>query len=259
MAHLPVQKLRNQQLCSTAIATGPMRTRGGSPIKRANENRAPRAARRTLSGGSLPEVKLSKLIMWNLISLDGFFEGTEPWSLDWFQSLFDDELQQVALEQLHSAGALVFGRATYEGMAAYWSSASGEIADLMNRLPKVVFSRTLDRVEWQNASLVKSDVAPEIRRLKSLDKGQIYVFASADRICDADAGGIVRRVPDLHRPGCAGQRQAALRAQHWPPQVEATRSTTPRLGLRDSALHANVRPNAAMCRSNRRFSPLPFV
>jgi dihydrofolate reductase len=129
---------------------------------------------------SAPEVKLSKLIMWNLISLDGFFEGTEPWSLDWFQSLFDDELQQHVLEQLHAAAALVFGRATYEGMAAYWPSASGEIADLMNRLPKVVFSRTLDRVEWQNASLVKSGVGPEIRRLKSLDQGQIYVFGSAD-------------------------------------------------------------------------------
>ncbi len=126
------------------------------------------------------EVMLRKLIMWNLISLDGFFEGTEPWSLDWFQSLFDGELEQHALEQLHSAGALVFGRATYEGMAAYWSSASGEIADLMNRLPKVVFSRTLDRAEWQNTSLVKADVAAEVRRLKSVAKGEIFLFGSAD-------------------------------------------------------------------------------
>jgi dihydrofolate reductase len=123
---------------------------------------------------------LSKLIMWNLISLDGFFEGTEPWSLDWFQSLFNGELEQYALEQLHSAGALVFGRATYEGMAAYWSSASGEIAGLMNRLPKVVFSRTLDRAEWQNTSLVKGDVAAEVRRLKRVAKGQIFLFGSAD-------------------------------------------------------------------------------
>jgi dihydrofolate reductase len=118
--------------------------------------------------------------MWNLISPDGFFEGTEPWSLDWFQGLFDDELEQHSLEQLHSADALVFGRATYEGMAAYWSSTTGEIADLMNRLPKVVFSRTLDRAEWQNTSLVKGDVAPEARRLKSLGKGQLFVFGSAD-------------------------------------------------------------------------------
>jgi dihydrofolate reductase len=118
--------------------------------------------------------------MWNLISLDGFFEGTEPWSLDWFQSLFDGELEQYALEQLHSAGALVFGRATYEGMAAYWSSASGEIAGLMNRLPKVVFSRTLDRAEWQNTSLVKGDVAAEVGRLKRVAKGQIFLFGSAD-------------------------------------------------------------------------------
>jgi dihydrofolate reductase len=53
--------------------------------------------------------------MWNLISPDGFFEGTEPWSLDWFQGLFDDELERNSLEQLHFADALVFGRAAYEG------------------------------------------------------------------------------------------------------------------------------------------------
>jgi len=94
--------------------------------------------------------------------------------------LFDGELEQYALEQLHSAGALLFGRATYEGMAAYWSSASGEIAGLMNRLPKVVFSRTLDRAEWQNTSLVKGDVAAEVRRLKRVAKGQIFLFGSAD-------------------------------------------------------------------------------
>jgi dihydrofolate reductase len=128
--------------------------------------------------------------MWNLISLDGFFEGTEPWSLDWFQSLFDDELQQHSLEQLHSAGALVFGRATYEGMASYWSTASGEIADLMNHLPKVVFSRTLARTEWQNTSLVNADVALEVRRLKIQTKGEIFVFGSADLSATLMRGGL---------------------------------------------------------------------
>lgn len=123
---------------------------------------------------------MSKLIMWNLISLDGFFEGVEPWSLDWFQSLFDDDLQEYSLEQLRSTDALVFGRRTYEGMAAYWAPERGEIADFMNSLPKVVFSRTLDRAEWHNTTLIKGDVAPEVRRLKDRGEKNIFVFGSAN-------------------------------------------------------------------------------
>lgn len=125
---------------------------------------------------------MSKLIMWNLVSLDGFFEGTEPWSLDWFQTLFEDgdELMEHSIEQLRSADALVFGRATYDGMAAYWQSATGEIAEFMNRLPKFVFSRTIDRAEWENTTLIKGDVASQMRRIKSSVKRNIFVFGSAD-------------------------------------------------------------------------------
>jgi dihydrofolate reductase len=118
--------------------------------------------------------------MWNLISLDGFFEGPEPWSLNWFRSLFDDEMRQYSLEQLRSADMLVFGRFTYEGMAAYWASEHGEDADLMNGLPKVVFSRTLDRTEWRNTTLSSGDEVSEIRRLKSVGEGNLFVFGSAD-------------------------------------------------------------------------------
>jgi len=45
---------------------------------------------------------------------------------------------------------LLFGRETYEGMAAYWQTATGEVADFMNRLPKVVVSRIMDRADWAN-------------------------------------------------------------------------------------------------------------
>jgi dihydrofolate reductase len=123
---------------------------------------------------------MSKLIMWNLLTLDGFFDGVENWTLDWHQYVFDHELQGFGLEQLRSAGMLLFGRVTYEGMAAYWQSAQGEDAEFMNRLPKVVFSRTLDRAEWKNTKLVKGDVASEVRELKRQGERNIFVFGSGN-------------------------------------------------------------------------------
>ena len=123
---------------------------------------------------------MSKLILWNLITLDGFFEGAESWALDWLGYVWGAELEQFSLEQLRGAAALVFGRVTYEGMAAHWQSATGEVARFMNDLPKIVFSRTLDCAAWNNTKLVKSDAAVEVMALKGQCDGDIFVFGSAD-------------------------------------------------------------------------------
>jgi len=116
--------------------------------------------------------------MWNLITLDGFFDGVESWALDWHKYVWDDELEGFSVEQLRSAGMLLFGRVTYEGMAAYWQSAQGEVANFMNSLPKVVFSRTLDRADWKNTKLVNGDAASEVLELKRQGERNMFVFGS---------------------------------------------------------------------------------
>jgi dihydrofolate reductase len=118
--------------------------------------------------------------MWNLMTLDGFFEGPESWSLDWHLQVWGDELERFSIEQLRTADMLLFGRVTYDGMAAYWQKATGEVADFMNRLPKVVVSGTLDRADWNNTTLVRNNAAAEVRKLKAKGKGDIFVFGSAD-------------------------------------------------------------------------------
>jgi dihydrofolate reductase len=123
---------------------------------------------------------MSKLIMWNLLTLDGFFEGAASWDLDFHKCVWGDELELFSVEQLRTANTLLFGRVTYEGMAAYWQSAQGEDADLMNSLPKVVVSRTLDRAEWNNTKLIKGDAASEVLELKRQGQGNMFVFGSAD-------------------------------------------------------------------------------
>jgi len=61
---------------------------------------------------------MGKLIMWNLVTLDGFFEGAKSWDLDWHQDVCGEELEQSSIEQLRSTDRLLFGRVTYEEMAA---------------------------------------------------------------------------------------------------------------------------------------------
>lgn len=123
---------------------------------------------------------MSKLIMWNVITLDGYFEGEKNWDLSFHEIVWGTELERFSLEQLNSAAYLVFGRITYEGMAEYWKTAQGEIADLMNKLPKIVCSRTQNSVDWNNSILLKENVGDEIAKLKANSNKDMYVFGSAN-------------------------------------------------------------------------------
>ena len=123
---------------------------------------------------------MRKLIMWNIITLDGYFEGSRNWDLTFHNVIWGEELERLSIEQLHSADYLVFGRVTYEGMAAYWTNAEGEIADLMNSIPKLVFSKTLKNAGWNNTTLISENASDEIRRLKATGGKDLYVFGSAN-------------------------------------------------------------------------------
>jgi dihydrofolate reductase len=125
---------------------------------------------------------MRKLIMWNFITLDGYFEGNKNWDLSFHESIWGQELEKISIEQLTSADFLVFGRITYEGMAAYWKTAEGEgeVTGLMNNIPKLVFSRTLKAVDWNNTTLVKGNASAEISRLKADGNRNMFVFGSAN-------------------------------------------------------------------------------
>jgi dihydrofolate reductase len=122
---------------------------------------------------------MRSLIMWNLITLDGYFEGRKNWDLPWHERVWSEDLERFILEQFDSTAMLLFGRVTYEGMAAYWQTEQGEAADFMNNLPKVVCSRTLQEAAWDNTTLAKGEAVDEVARLKHQGSGNIFVFGSA--------------------------------------------------------------------------------
>jgi hypothetical protein len=79
---------------------------------------------------------MGRLIMRNMVTLHGYFEGSKAWDLGWHDVGWGDELERLSIEQTSAPDMLLFGRVTYEGMAAYWPSAKGEIADIMNTIPQ---------------------------------------------------------------------------------------------------------------------------
>jgi dihydrofolate reductase len=131
--------------------------------------------------------------MWNMVTLDGFFEGPKPWDIDWHELVWGEELEQMSIEQTGSADLLLFGRRTYQGMAQYWptAEAEGEVAGLMNSISKVVFSRTLDQADWNNTRLVKSEAEKEVARLKQQPGKDMLIFGSADLSASLSQAGLI--------------------------------------------------------------------
>lgn len=122
---------------------------------------------------------MRKLIMWNLITLDGCFEGEKLWDSDFHGIVWGDELESYITEQLKTIEMLVFGDKTYQGMADYWKKEEGDVAEYMNHLPKVVCSTSRTTAEWNNTTIMKDAVA-EISRLKQEGEGNMFVFGSGN-------------------------------------------------------------------------------
>jgi len=125
---------------------------------------------------------MSKITEFMMVSVDGYFEGPTPWSIEWHQ--VDEEFEQFANQQLDEYDYLVFGRTTYEGMAQYWPSDEAlrtdpGTAQKMNDAPKIVVSRTLDagQATWSSTRVVR-DVQELSRIKREEDKGMLVLGSS---------------------------------------------------------------------------------
>jgi dihydrofolate reductase len=89
-----------------------------------------------------------------------------------------EEGAQVLLDEALRAEAQLFGRRTYEFLAARWPSRSGELADRLNEMPKYVVSSTLKDPSWDNSTVLAGDVVREVSKLKQELSGEIVVAGS---------------------------------------------------------------------------------
>lgn len=138
---------------------------------------------------------MRKLIVWNVVTLDGCFEGEKPWDLSFHSLVWGAEMEALSLEQLREADMLVFGKNTYKGMAEYWQTAEAEggVTTLMNSIAKVVCSSSPEKAEWNNTTIVR-DAVPELKRLKEEGDKPMYIFGSGKLTQPLMNAGIVDEI-----------------------------------------------------------------
>ena len=136
---------------------------------------------------------MRKLVVIEFLSLDGVYQAPGAPDEDteggfrhggWQRPYFDDVLGAAAGEGMAATDAHLFGRKTYEIMAAYWPTAPSDdpYAQHLNRVPKYVASTTLRHVDWQNSTLLKGDVAEEVAKLKEQPGKNIAVLGSGNLV-----------------------------------------------------------------------------
>jgi dihydrofolate reductase len=114
------------------------------------------------------------------VSVDGFM-GAEDGDLSWVFEHRDAGARDWQLELVGAAGVHLLGAESYVGMSTYWPTSDEPFAQLMNEIPKVVFSRSLTEqaLTWGPATLASGDLADEIATLKEQDGGPLFVHGGA--------------------------------------------------------------------------------
>lgn len=127
---------------------------------------------------------MRKIIVFNLLSLDGFFEGKNH-DISWHR--VDDEFNKFAIKHTASFSALIFGKTTYTLFEDFWPKAvdnpkfgpdDRKIAKIINAVDKIVFSKSLKKVTWKNTTLLHKIDKKEVMEWKKKKGGDMAIFGS---------------------------------------------------------------------------------
>lgn len=137
---------------------------------------------------------MRKVVMLNRVSIDGFFAGPDG-EIDWF--IRDPEVDKASHEG-GQADTVLFGRVTYAMFESVWTKVDPKApkemrntAKELSQMTKIVFSKTLKQVTWENSKLVKGNVAEEVRKLKQGKGLGIIIFGSGTIVQQLTSEGLI--------------------------------------------------------------------
>ncbi len=139
---------------------------------------------------------MQKLLVFNSVSIDGYF-ATKDNDLSWsHNALKDPEWDAFVSGNASAGGTLLFGRITYELMASFWPTSAAAasfpvVAEGMNKMKKVVFSKTLDTLAWENSELVKGELLSSVKALKEQAGNGIAILGSGIITAQLAAAGLI--------------------------------------------------------------------
>jgi dihydrofolate reductase len=159
---------------------------------------------------------MRRVLFFMMETLDGYFEG-ENREIDWHN--VDDEFNDFAISQLQEVDTLLFGRVTYDMMAGYWPTPEARandpvVAEKMNSMRKIVFSKTLSEAKWENTRLVKQNFAAEVTKLKQEPGKDMIIFGSSELAVTFIEHGLLDECRIMINPVVLGRGKALFNGIH---------------------------------------------
>ncbi|KQQ94395.1 hypothetical protein ASF62_09785 [Leifsonia sp. Leaf325] len=144
-----------------------------------------------------------RIVLGMQVSLDGFVAGVDD-DLSWLMNRIDEELLDAQAEFLEGFDTMIMGRVNYLDQAAHWPTADEPLAPVLNGFTKLVFSTTLDRVEWEGTRLATRPPAEEIAELRAEPGLDIFVAGGARLAQSLLADGLIDEVRLVVQPVAIG-------------------------------------------------------
>lgn len=171
---------------------------------------------------------MRKLVVFNQVSVDGYFTD-ERGDMSWAKEGADDEFNRFTSQRAGGGGVLIFGRVTYDLMAGFWPTPAAAralptVAERMNRLPKVVFSRTMTAATWTNTTLVNDDMVEHIRRMKAEPGESMAILGSGSVVAQLAGTGLVDEYEFILNPLALGSGRTIFEGVRNRLRLKLTRS-----------------------------------
>lgn len=163
----------------------------------------------------MPPTRSRQLGAFLQISLDGYYCDLHGDMSFAHKPPSDAEWHEFVAGNASGGGMLLFGRTTYDMMAAWWptpmaAQAMPEVAARMNEMPKIVFSRTLRSADWSNTTLVKDDVVGTVRRMKAEPGPDMAILGSGSIVTQLAGAGLLDALQVVVNPVALGAGKSLL-------------------------------------------------
>lgn len=150
---------------------------------------------------------MRKILAFENVTLDGFMAGPNG-EIDW--AIRDDEVTEYSKEGNESTDTFLFGRVTYDMMASFWPTPMGKstnpvFAEALNNAPKIVFSRTLKKADWQNTEVVREITREKILALKQQLGKNMLIFGSGSLVDQLTKLGLIDEYQLMLNPVILGK------------------------------------------------------
>lgn len=170
---------------------------------------------------------MRRLLVFNLVSIDGYFVDVNG-DMSWAHA-GDQEFKEFAQGNARGGGELLFGRVTYDLMARYWPTPAARqndpvVAEAMNSLPKVVFSRTMKKAAWTNTRVMNGDPAGSVRKMKEEPGPGMAIMGSGTIIPILAQEGLIDEYQLVVVPVVLGGGRTIFDGVKSRPRVKLTKS-----------------------------------